>query len=163
MRIYTKPIEGYVLDAGSDSEGPSIKRANRPKGKPPLPAVHIDDTGVLARGPKVHQKRSSEADKLKMYRDVMSKLELGNLMPHVTEANVNAALNSDVRGAMRTAILEHPKYQTLTTFNRMISTGALTGPGMQGELFEAWVVKHFGSSQGIPTIRSNTRLRPASG
>ncbi|MDV3456336.1 DUF4157 domain-containing protein [Sphingomonas sp. HF-S4] len=159
--VYTKSIDGYILDAGSDTEGPSIRRANRKKGLPELPAVHIGDTGVLTLGAKVHQKRSSEAEKLKMYRDVMTKLGLGNLLPHVTDANVNAALNSDVRNAMRNAILDSPKWQTLSAFNQMISSDSLTGPGMQGELFEAWVVRHFGSSQGISD--SKIKYKTASG
>ncbi len=148
-QLYMAAIEGYSLNPGNATDYPSIRRVPRPGGKPPLPEVHITDEGYLKDGPKPHQTRSSEAEKLKMYRDVMKALSLGTLMPEVTEANVTAATNSAVRGAMRTAILDSPKYQTLTAFNAMISTGALTGPGMQGELFEAWIVKHFGSAQGI--------------
>lgn len=147
--VYTAPIKGYRINLGNDTDFPSIQKLRRPSGLPPLPDVHLESDGTLALGAKVHQKRSSEADKLKMYRDVISKLKLGSILPEITKENVTPAKNSAIRGAMRKAILDSDKYQTLPAFNAMISSGALTGPGMQGELFEAWIVKHFGDKQGI--------------
>jgi hypothetical protein len=146
---YAKKIDGYVIDLGSATESPSIKRANRGKGKPELPAVNLDDGGILRLGAKVHQKRSSEADKLKMYRQLESDLSLATSFPEVTEVNVTADTASKIRGGIRQAILNGPKYQALADFNMLISSRKLTGPGMQGELFEAWVVKHFGDAQLI--------------
>jgi hypothetical protein len=146
---YTKPIEGYIVDVGSSTESPSIRRANRRKGMEQLPAVYLDDSGVLNKGSKAHQKRSSESEKLTMYRQLEIDLALKIHYPEVTEANVTSATASKVRGAIRKSILDHPKYQELPDFNALISSRKLTGPGMQGELFEAWVVKKFGSAEAI--------------
>lgn len=144
---YTGKLDGYRINLGSSTDFPSIQILRRPAGSPDPFKVHINDTGHLAEGAKVHQKRSSEAEKLNMYRTVISTLKLGTIMPEVNAGNVTEAINSQIRGAMRNAIIDGPNYQSLSAFNTMISSGALTGPGMQGELFEAWVVKHFG--QGI--------------
>jgi hypothetical protein len=139
-------IAGYAIRLGSTTEVPSIRRHGGGSG---LPDVHIDDAGVLRAGARPGQNRSSEAVKLGMYRQVATDLSLGAIHPEVTAANVTPATNSTVRNALRAAILASPNYQTLQQFNVLISGGKLTGPGMQGELFEAWVVDKFGSSQGI--------------
>jgi hypothetical protein len=144
-------IVGYQIRLGSATEVASIRKVRRPEGSPALPDVHITNDGTLTEGQRPGQNRSDEATKLGMYRTLATELELGlgPILPEVTEANVTVTTNSRVRGALRDAILGRPEYQSLAGFNRLISSSRLTGPGMQGELFEAWVVRHFGTANDI--------------
>jgi len=142
-------ISGYQIRLGSATETASIRKLRRSASSPPLPDVYIADDGTLTEGLRPGQNNSSEATKLATYRRLAADLELGAIHPEITEANVTRSTNSTFRGTLRQAILRKPEYQSLAGFNRLISSNRLTGSGMQGELFEAWVVDHFRTANDI--------------
>jgi hypothetical protein len=147
--IYTRPISGYSVRLGGPNEYGSIRANRQPAGAPDLPVCHLNAGGVLTDGRSPGTNDSDEPTKLASYRAVAEKLGLAQPEPNITAANVTRTSNSAVRNALQKAIVKNEQYKTLTQFNRLISSGSLTGQGMQGELFEAWIVEHFGSKHGI--------------
>ena len=146
---YTGSIEGYSVRLGGADERPNIRKNRQPAGAPELPNVYLDATGKITETPQTGLNNADEATKLASYRTVASNVGVAQPLPDVTAANVTRTTNSRVRDVLRDSILNHNDYQTLAQINGLMSSGKLTGEGMQGGLFEAWIVKHFGSTQGI--------------
>jgi hypothetical protein len=146
---YTRPIEGYSVRMGGTDERANIRKNRQPPGVPVLPNVFLDPAGKITTQPQTGANDSDEPTKLASYRTTATAVGVAQPRPDVTAANVTRTLNSAVRGALQRSILLHPNYHTLTQINGLISSGRLTGQGMQGELFEAWIVEHFGSTQDI--------------
>lgn len=163
-RLIPDPV-GYLIHIGRAGEEPSIQRARRPSGGKQLPLVYIDAGGLLREGSKpTAQNRSSEVDLYKKYQALAAKLGYADAVPALKDAEVTPAKNKSIRGALRGRILGDPKYATLEEINKfMADQENLTGPGMQGELFEAWIVKYFGSATGIQDSKATYNVPAGKG